>query len=296
MASSTKLRFCKTYTLLRFPIYFFLLLFAFSVDTIRLSAAVEITQNNSKSNVTLVSGFLSQINTRQDRTIENYVKWSQHLLKCNIPKVIFLEQSIYDLYYSKNYANGLYPQTYFVFIDHNSLSLSRYRKQITHPATSSNPSKDSLDYLLVQCNKTDWVHQAIDLNIFETDQYVWVDFGLYSIYQDPKGFADALYALQNKNYQNIRIGKIWNLAETPESKRLDIYKTVAWYFAGGVFGGHKDQLVLFNLLMQEKCKEIILQKHALMWEVNVWYLIYLENSHLFNPYYCNHDPGLLVHY
>lgn len=273
-------------------------MFTFSVDIIQLNAEIDIAQTNTKTNVTLVSTFLSQVNHRTDRSIENYVEWSQYLLKCDIPKVIFIEQSIYDLYYSENHANGSYPQTYFVYIDHDSLFLSSFRHQITHPATSSNPNKDTLDYFLVQCNKTNSVSLAIDLNIFETDQYVWVDFGLYSIYKNSKEFEDSLYSLQqeSKRYQNIRIGNIWNLEETPESRHLDIYKTVAWYFAGGVFGGHKDQLVLFDLLVQDKCKEIILQKHTLMWEVNVWYLVYLENSHLFDPYNCNHDPSLLKNY
>ncbi len=220
--------------------------------------AIDIKKSIAKTDVTLVSAFLTSINRRTDRKIENYVEWSQHLLMCDIPKVIFIEYFIYDLYYKQNNINGLYPQTCFIYIEQDCLYLNKYRDQITHFTISTdNPHKDTLDYMLMQCQKTEWVNQAIDLNIFDTDQYVWVDFGLYQVFKDIKLFENSLYSLQqeDKSYKNVRIGGCWNLEETPESKRIDIYRGIAWYFAGGVFGGHKNELVLFNKLAMEKCRD-----------------------------------------
>ena len=37
-------------------------------------------------------------------------------------------------------------------------------------------------------------------------------------------------------------------------------------------------------------------KNTIMWEVNIWYLIYKENKELFNSYGCNHDKTLIDNY
>ncbi len=257
-------------------------------------AEVKSDSISHQENATLVSAFISNGNQRTDRTTKDYVLLSQHLLKCDIPKVIFIEPFIYDFYFRINDEHGMYPQTRFVFIDRDSIFLHQYRKQIIYPAGSG--EKDTLDYFMIICNKTEWVRQAIELNFFETDQYVWVDFGLFHIYSDEEKFRNSLNFLVKKTYENIRIGGIWNLEITPESRHLDIYRTVAWYFCGGVFGGAKDKLILFNELVQKKCKEIIFLKHALMWEVNIWYLVYLDNKELFDFYSCGHNCSILNNY
>jgi len=33
-----------------------------------------------------------------------------------------------------------------------------------------------------------------------------------------------------------------------------------------------------------------------MWEVNIWYIIYNENKHLFDIYKCNHDNSIIENY
>lgn len=281
----------KGASLVLLRIFLFILLFAVDLN----SDVVK----SEKTGVTLVSAFLTNINRRSDRDIENYVECSQHLLNCNIPKVIFIESNIYDLYYQENDIKELYPQTTFVYIERDSLWLNSYQDQITHfNIYTDNPIKDTLPYMFVQCNKTEWVNQAIDLNVYDTGQYVWIDFGSYYLFNDPKVFENSLYSLQQegKSYKNIRIGGCWNLKQTPESIGLDIYKSIAWYFAGTVFGGYKDDLVVFNQLVKEKCIETISQQKSLMWEVNIWYLIYLENKHLFSTYSCGHDSSLLNNY
>jgi len=76
----------------------------------------------------------------------------------------------------------------------------------------------------------------------------------------------------------------------------DIYKNIKWYFAGSVFGGNETTLFDFADKMKEKCIQIINNKQTLMWEINVWYLIYLENREMFNSYICNHDTSIISNY
>jgi hypothetical protein len=63
-----------------------------------------------------------------------------------------------------------------------------------------------------------------------------------------------------------------------------------------VFGGPTNKLIKFADLMKSKCVEIIYERKTLMWEVNVWYLVYLENPELFDSYFCNHDITIISNY
>jgi hypothetical protein len=77
---------------------------------------------------------------------------------------------------------------------------------------------------------------------------------------------------------------------------IDIYKQINWYFAGGVFGGNKQKLIEFAEKMKNNCIDIITTKNTIIWEVNIWYLIYKNNSSMFDPYYCNHDSSIIDKY
>ena len=88
---------------------------------------------------------------------------------------------------------------------------------------------------------------------------------------DEELFIRVISDLNNKSYENIRIssGTCYNI-ET-------IYTHIQWFFLGGIFGGHKDKLIQFADLMKQKCINIITHEKIIMWEVNIWFLIYLEN-------------------
>jgi len=77
---------------------------------------------------------------------------------------------------------------------------------------------------------------------------------------------------------------------------MDIYKNIAWYFAGGVFGGNSDALLKFADLTKAQCIKTIEENQTLMWEVNIWFLVFLENRELFSLYSCDHNPNLLGNY
>lgn len=158
---------------------------------------------------------------------------------------------------------------------------------------TNNPKKDTLDYILLISNKTEWIRRAIELNQYETPNYIWVDFGIRKIYQGTdKEFINSLNNLYTKCYTQIRIGHIWDLSY--QDYGLNIRK-VLWYFAG-MFGGDKDSLVLFAGKMKEKVQQIIRSTGTITWEVNLWYLIYLDYPDLFNPYQNDHNRTLIDHY
>jgi hypothetical protein len=233
--------------------------------------------------MTIVSAFISNVNKRSIDYINNGIT----LLSANIPKVIFVDELVYPQL--KEYEN---ETTKIIQTSKSNIYLYKYN-QLQLQLNTTNLDKDTLEYLFIMNNKTEWMKEAIQLNMFNTSDYVWVDFGIKYIFKCPgEEFVKKIEGL-NKQYSQIRIGSIWNLNH---KYNVDIYTTINWYFAGGVFGGNKDFLLAFADLTKKKCLSIMEEKKTLMWEVNVWYLVYLENKHLFDPYSCDHNSTLVEHY
>ena len=145
--------------------------------------------------------------------------------------------------------------------------------------------------MYVICCKTECIRLAIELNIFNTNQFIWVDFGIYHIMNnDEELFIHLITNLNNKSYENIRIasGTCYNLEQ--------IFTKIQWFFLGGIFGGHKDKLLEFADLMKQKCIDIMTNEKTIIWEVNIWFLIFLENQELFDRYIADHDASMFAFY
>lgn len=237
---------------------------------------------------TIVSAFISNMNRRKDRNIDNYLEAGITLLKVNIPKIVFVDEIIYEKI--KDYKND---NTIILSYDIKSCYLYDYINDnlVNFNLNSTNKEKDTLSYVCIQCNKTEWVKIAIEMNYFKTTNFVWVDFGIKHVFKN--NFIESIENLAYKNYGKIRMASIWNL---DIDVNIDIYNDIAWYFAGGVFGGDNETLLKFAEKMKELCLKIIIERKTLMWEVNIWYLIYKENKEWFDCYYCDHNESILNNY
>ena len=239
-------------------------------------------------NTTIVSAIITKINN--NRNIEKYIEYGKKLMECNLPKIIFMEKETYDTYFIDNE----YKNIKFIITKKEDLYLYKYTDKITNfNILEGTKEKDTLEYMFIQCNKTEWVKKAIEINYFNTEQFMWLDFGIYHMMNNDENFRDNINNLNNKEYNNVRIASCW---DPNKNFLIDLYKRVAWYFAGSIFGGHYEKLLLFSKLMKQKCLQIINEKQHLMWEINIWYLIYKENPELFNCYISHHDPNIIINY
>lgn len=240
---------------------------------------------------TIVSAFVSNVNTRYEDSLTRYYNDGKLLLQSSVPKVIFVDQFMFELIgecYDKT-------TTLVIQIKTNEAYLYEYTDQLTNfELHSTDHKKDTIGFMFTMCNKTEWVKQAINLNPFHTNNFIWVDFGLRHVFHcSDDEFVKKINCMQYKHYDNIRIGGIWDINC---KYNIDIYKTVAWYFAGGVFGGNTTALLKFSDLMKEKCISIMTNRNTIMWEVNIWYLIWCENKELFDVYKCDHNATLVDNY
>jgi hypothetical protein len=240
---------------------------------------------------TIVSCFIKDVNNIKYRTTDNYLELGKLLIDSDIPKVIFMNQSLID---SIKYYNR--ENTIFIPFEKEDLFFYKYKNNITDfSLNTGNLDKDTLDYMLLINNKTEFIQTAIKLNPFHTDQFIWVDFGLkYIMNFSDDDYMKYISNLIHKSYENVRISS-W-LDPRIYNNGTDIYKNVEWYFAGGIFGGSSQKLLLFSDKCREKVKQVIQEKKSLMWEGNIWYLVFLENKELFDIYTCRFDNSMLINY
>ena len=235
---------------------------------------------------TIVTCYLES-NRRPDRDTSAYVTLGRKLLACKVPLVLFMDELYMDQIEPMDHVHCI-P------IRQDSLELYAYKDQLTQfKVTTDAPHKDTMEYILLMCSKTEFVRKAMEVNPFQTDPFVWVDFGIRHIFQDEATFVHGIQQLHYSGDQ-VRIGSIWNPAVQVDPSHM--YTRIAWYFAGGVFGGKQSALLELDTLVKQKCIELIQQSHHLMWEVNVWWLIYLEHPTLFSLYTCDHDSSLVLRY
>lgn len=238
---------------------------------------------------TIVTSFIVS-NARPDRNVSTYLALGRKLVNCKVPMVIFMDDA---------YMDQLEPMehVHMIAVNKDSLELNRYRDRLTHfKVNTPTPYKDTLDYIILMCSKTELMCKAVHLNPFHTEHFVWVDFGIDHLFIDKDQiFIDGIQAMQY-NGDKIRMGRIWDPNASYFRDPDDIYDNIAWYFAGGVFGGKQSALLEFETQMKKKCIQIIQERRSLMWEVNIWRLIYLDNPQLFSLYECDHNPSLILNY
>ena len=235
---------------------------------------------------TIVSSLLTNIN--QNRNIEKYVEYGKKLLNTSINKVIYMEQHIYELYF----IGCINDNTIIHFIEKKDLYLYEYYNLITNfNIITDAPYKDNIEYMFVQCNKTEWVKQAIEEDPFHSDQFIWVDFGIYHMINNETEFEKYICKLSEPTYECVRIasGIFFN-------NDINIYQNIIWFFLGSIFGGNKEKLLKFAELMKSKCISIIETKKTICWEINIWFLIYQEYPELFSCYNSSHTINILIDY
>lgn len=243
---------------------------------------------------TIVTAFLTKINQIDYRNVETYLEYGKKLLRINVPCVCFVEREIYETHFLSSLAT--YPQTYFFLFEKTDNYLYQYIDQVSqYDLHSDNPNKDTIDYMFLQCHKTEFLKQVASIDPFHTSNFTWIDFGIYHMIQNEDTLVQGITHVSQSVYPNVRIA---SCVDPNQPCVTDIYRFVVWYFAGSIIGGHKDSLISYANAMRDKCIAIIQEKHHIMWEINIWYLLYQDPQfqHLFNCYVANHDPSILLHY
>jgi len=250
---------------------------------------------------TIVTAFIDIGNG--NRSIDKYIEYGKELLSIDIDQITFIEREVFNKYFNyneeilifvyegKEYAYIEVGNKTFVFFEKSDIYFYNYNvSQVT--VYTDNPSKDTIDYMFTICHKTEWVKMATELKK-DRESFVWIDFGIFHMIQSKERALNEFHKIKHKELNKIRIASWFSLQY---SQDLDIYKRPLWYFAGCVFGGPRDSIIDFANRTKEKCLHIITEKESLIWEGNIWFMIYLDCPLLFDTYMCRNDISVLYEF
>lgn len=253
-----------------------------------------------KHNLTIVSAFITGINQSPDKTIDKYLEYGSQLMRVRIPKIIFIDETLYE-----KVSQFMDEYTMIIPYKLTDIYMYQYRDKLKNvKVATTNAKKDTIEYFMVQCHKTEWIRKAIQINKYDSEQYMWIDFGIYQFidklnlaYEEKfNKFTESLYQIEYQKTDKVKMPGMWNMNACCTDMYNYLKLHVCWYFAGSLFGGHKDTLIKFADYTRDRCLKMITEDSWLVWEVNVWYLVYCEHPELFIQYKAQHDLTIFENY
>jgi hypothetical protein len=237
---------------------------------------------------TIVTAFMRDIN--KYRVTSDYIAFGEKLLSISVPKIVFIDRSSYKEFFE----NKSFPLTEFILFELTDMYLHELRPYITDfTLETNNPDKDTLEYIFVQCYKTEWLRTATEKNPFNTEQFIWSDFGIYHMIKDEALLDREIKRMCNCSYDRLRIATCKHREYvTPYC----VYKRLTWCFAGSIVGGDIKSVIAFADIVKEKIVDTIHTRHCIMWELCIWYLIKDVIPELYDCYICGHDFRILELY
>jgi hypothetical protein len=244
------------------------------------------------NNNIIISAFLPDINKRTDMTIEKYLKYGTPLLQTKIPKIIFTDPSLIQQLRELD----IYHLTIFVPFTKYQNYLYNYNNQLVHFSPNTDfKDKDTIDYMFLMCHKSEFMKIALEYiktESIDNINLIWIDFGIRHIYSGSnEEFIKSIELMSMKEWKTdtIHLPHIWHLDMINGKNKIE---QIQWYFAGGIIAGNQKSIIEFSNKVREKCIQIIETYKTITWEVNIWYLIYLNNKELFSPYYGDHNNSM----
>jgi hypothetical protein len=253
----------------------------------------ELTENTEKIyTTTIVSGFVNlyKFETNyENKKLKEYLENGKILIDIPIPKIIFIDKEFVEILPKNKWT------TYIPFSFEDVWLYSNYQKIKNIENKMINQKKDINTYLMIGLQKSDWMKKAIDFNIYQSQQYMWIDFGIFHIMKNNVNHFQS--SLINKCNELINPNIIYSPICKKEITSVEYFNSTylnypIFYFAGGLFIGSEKAIKKFDELVKTKTLELI-NKNLLTFEVNVWYMIYTKNHQFFSVKSADHNISML---
>jgi hypothetical protein len=200
--------------------------------------------------ITFVTAFLCGDTAKH--TPESYRGWFDRLAGTGVPIVLFLDPKTEWTSFPSN-VRVIPACLRDTWVGHNV--------PIDAVLPAKRGEKDTLEYMMIQNTKPEFVARASQLNPYGTEWFAWVDFGIGHVFKTPETTLDRIQHMVPPTTPCMRTAGIWN--HVPDST----FDDVCWRYAGGFFLIHSSLVSRFHdaviAAIQRKLPRIA-------WEVNVW--------------------------
>jgi len=216
--------------------------------------------------ITFVTAFINFSKAKRSR--DHYKQYFDRVVDTGINIVLFLDVDI----------EWTFPSN--VYVQKVTMADTWVGKNVSDDSIiplSSNPA-DTIEYMKIMNTKPEWLKRAAELNVYNTDLFAWIDFGLAHVLSN-------VYPLSNlqEPLNTMATAGIW------QSQSSDVWTNICWRFAGGFIILRKDRIDDF---FEKTCDIIQRNQPNFSWEVNIWALLETEGFD-FGWYPANHDDSIL---
>jgi len=235
--------------------------------------------------VTFVSAFLDLKEDRSnDKSVDTCFEHFKTLISSNVQLILFTSKIFQDRINKLNASPNLKVQ----YIELEDLDTYKLVKETSELPSNRNSYHDTRNFMILMNAKIEFVKRAMDLNLFATNQYSWIDFSIFHVLRNKNESTEFLKLLGNSQLkEGIYLPGCWSKTVGFSS----IYQSVNWRFCGGFFIGTRDSLNELYRLYQEHFAKII--ERTLIWEVNLWTI--LEQSYGWSPkwFKADHNDSII---
>jgi hypothetical protein len=142
---------------------------------------------------------------------------------------------------------------------------------------------DTLEYMMIQTSKTEWLARASIVNPWNTEWFAWVDFGIVHVFKDPDTTLARMARLRPPPSPGVRTTGIWHY------RTADVWRAIVWRFAGGFMMGDGKSL----RELDARLRALVAQNPRQMtWEVNLWALLETQGFD-FGWFVGSHDDTII---
>lgn len=253
---------------------------------------------------TFVTSFINIYNNNNENSNESNtfrIEKLMELVNTGINLCIYVDSTIIDNVTEKTskYLNVKVMRTVSL-CDLFSFKVCSSVNELKLPFTD-NEKKDTKEYMMLMNSKIEFIHDAIQHNVFRTNNFAWIDFSISKIFTSTN-YITVLNEINNMKYN----GKILaipgcrnKLLSEPNININDEIRndlsSICWRFCGGFFLGDKDSLENFYDKYIELFPKFIQKYKMIVWEVNFWAWMECNSNCNWEPnwYSANHDDSII---
>jgi hypothetical protein len=115
-----------------------------------------------------------------ERPIEKYIEWGKSYLLLDFPIIIYTDEYLFpilsEIFYIKNNIKIIKKNLKITYFYKHIDLLTKLQNNFI--ISNKSIEKDTPLYVIINNNKFDFLEDAIENNYFDTDKFMWIDFGI----------------------------------------------------------------------------------------------------------------------
>ena len=226
------------------------------------------------------------------RNIDEYLDFAKLIKQ---PLIIFIDDEC-DVEFICDFIKvNRSNKTYIYKLSFKGTYFYPYLERITELRESyiienRNYHHESPYYIILNNNKFDFMEKAIELNIFNSSHFVWIDFGINHVAQNCEEFDNWVYKIPDKIKQMC----LNPYLEGDGTSDKQFFKFIYHHTSGGLFSGNIENMKKYIDFFKKKV-DVIYNDDWYQIDEAIMTMVQRENLDLFDLYYGDYQ-GIISNY